>query len=45
MPEPVLDWNKRIQSGTGMLRYRNVMPDAGMPMASTSMSMPSYAIS
>jgi hypothetical protein len=33
------------QSGTGMLRYRTEIQDAGMPMpaASTSMPMPSYA--
>jgi hypothetical protein len=38
--------NKGTQSGTGMLRYRTEIHDAGMPMpaASTSMPMPSYAV-
>ncbi len=42
MPEPVRYRNKGTQSGTGMLRYRTEIQDAGMPMASTSMTMPSY---
>jgi hypothetical protein len=44
LPEPVRYRNKGTQSGTGMLRYRTEIQDAGMPMqvASTSMPMPSY---
>jgi hypothetical protein len=44
MPEPVRYRNKGTHSGTGMLRYRTEIQDAGMPMpaASTSMPMPSY---
>ncbi len=36
MPEPVRYRNKATQSGTGILRYRTEIQDAGMPM-------PSYA--
>jgi hypothetical protein len=38
-------WDKRTQSGTGMLRYRTEIQVAGMPMpaALSSMPMPSYA--
>ncbi len=45
MPEPFQYRNKRTQSGTGMLRYRTEIQDAGMPIpaASTSMPMPCYA--
>ncbi len=31
MPEPVRSRNKGTQSGTGMLRYRTEIQDAGMP--------------
>ncbi len=36
--------NKETQSGTGMLRYRTEIMDAGIPMpvASASMTMPNY---
>jgi len=46
MPEPFRYRNKGTQSGTGMLRYRTEMQDAGMPKpaASTSMPMPSYGV-
>jgi hypothetical protein len=42
--EPVRYRNKGTQSGTVMLRYWTEVQDAGMPMpvASTSMLMPSY---
>ncbi len=36
MPEPVRYQNKGTWSGTGMLRYRTEIQDAGMPAASTS---------
>jgi hypothetical protein len=31
-PTPVRYFNKEAQSGTGMLRYRTEMMNAGMPM-------------
>jgi hypothetical protein len=42
--EHVLYQDKGNQSGTGMLRFRTEVRDAGMPMpaASASMPMPSY---
>ncbi len=38
--------SQRAQSGTGMIRYRTEIPDAGkrMPAASALMQCPSYAI-
>ncbi len=46
IPEPFWYRIKETQSGTGMLRYRTEMQDAGMlmPAESASMPMPSYAI-
>ncbi len=46
MPEPFRYQNKETLSGTGMLRYRTEMIDAGIPMlaASAFMPMPSYAV-
>ncbi len=40
MPGAVRYRNKGIQSGTGMLRYRTEMSDAGMPMPAALVSMP-----
>jgi hypothetical protein len=44
MPEPVPYRDRRIQSGTGILRYRTELQDARMqmPVASASMPMHSY---
>jgi hypothetical protein len=46
MLDPARYRNKETQFGTGMLRYRTEMLNAGMqmPAASASMPMPSYAV-
>ncbi len=40
MPELMRYRDKRTQSGTGMLRYRTEIQDAGMPMPAASASVP-----
>jgi hypothetical protein len=44
MPGPIRYRAKPAQSGISLVRYRNEIMDAGMPMLLSSMPMPSYVV-